>query len=295
MTASTILEPQRTCSRNVCAGGSAAERPARAASEHRVSSQQITDYWDERAAAYSCGVCEELGGERCAVWAHELYVRSREVLSRSQSKGRAPRVLDLGCGPGFFSILFADMGCAVDAIDASEGMLAQAKGNALRANVAESVSFHQGDISKLPFESSCFDVIASRNVTWLLRDPRAAYAEWLRVLRPGGKLIIFDANWYRYLDDPCVDAQRISDQPTTDILGWDEDSIASQDQERRCEDIARGLPFTYIQRPAWDRDALRELGCSQVRCDEDAWLRLWTEGERAFYGSSPLFLIEAVK
>lgn len=260
-----------------------------------VSDTQITAYWNERASAYSCGVCEELGGEKCQEWARELRERSLGAVLRAQGEGRAPRMLDLGCGPGFFSILFARMGCAVDALDASEGMLAQAQNNVSRANVAESVAFHQGDMTRLPFYDASFDIIAGRNVTWLLRDPRAAYAEWMRVLRPGGKLLIFDANWYRYLDDPSINEQRVADQPTTDILGWNEESIASQDQERRCEAIARDLPFTYIQRPAWDERALSDLGFSGVHCDEDVWLRLWTEGERAFYGSSPMFLIEAIK
>lgn len=277
---------------NTANSESSARRKNRAG---HVSDQQITAYWNERASAYSCGVCEELGGEKCEEWARELHEHSRDAMLRAHGESRAPRMLDLGCGPGFFSILFARMGCAVDAIDASEGMLAQAQSNVNRANVDESVSFHQGDMGRLPFENASFDIIACRNVTWLLRDPSAAYAEWMRVLRPGGKLLIFDANWYRYLDDPSLDAQRIADQPTTDILGWDEKSIASQDQERRCEVIARDLPFTYIQRPAWDAEALSQLGFSRVRCDEDAWLRLWTEGEQAFYATSPMFLIEATK
>lgn len=260
-----------------------------------VDDRTITAYWNERASAYSCGVCEELGGEKSEEWACELRNRSIEAMFCALGEGRVPRVLDLGCGPGFFSILFARMGCSVDALDASEGMLDQARLNVASAGLSESVSLRQGDMGCLPFENDSFDIIASRNVTWLLHDPRAAYAEWGRVLRPGGKLLIFDANWYRYLDDPAIDEQRIADQPTTDILGWDEGCIASQDQERRCEIIARDLPFTYIQRPDWDVKVFSELGFSEVRCDRDVWVRLWTEGEQAFYGSSPLFSIEVTK
>ena len=46
-----------------------------------------------------------------------------------------------------------------------------------------------------------FDVVISRNLTWNLKDPKRAYEEWCRVLKPGGKLLNFDANWYGYLYD----------------------------------------------------------------------------------------------
>ena len=144
--------------------------------------------------------------------------------------------------------------------------------------------------------ASSFDAIVSRNVTWLMKDLLAAYEEWQGLLRPAGKLLAFDANWYRYLVDPAVNAQRLADQaPSTDILGWDEDSLATDAQERACEQIALELPSTYLLRPYWDVHVLRDLGFSDVSVDVDAWKTLWTAGEQAFYGSSPLFLIEATR
>ena len=44
--------------------------------------------------------------------------------------------------------------------------------------------------------TNSFDVIVNRNVTWTLENPKDAYKEWMRVLKPGGSLIIFDACWY---------------------------------------------------------------------------------------------------
>ena len=43
-----------------------------------------------------------------------------------------------------------------------------------------------------------FDMIVSRNVTWNLEHPDRAYYEWMRVLKPGGVLLNFDANWYHH-------------------------------------------------------------------------------------------------
>lgn len=255
----------------------------------------IRTYWNERAESYSCGVCEELAGEKCADWIALLEEKTSEIREKAFLEGRRPRVLDLGCGPGFFSIIFSRMGFDVVAVDSSTGMLESAARNARRAK-AESVSFQEADALSLDFPDGSFDVIASRNVTWLMKDPFGAYQEWNRALAPGGKLLVFDANWYRYLVDPIVNAQRIVDQaPSAQILGWNEDAIATDEQEDRCEQIALGLPTTYLVRPEWDVRALSDLGFSSVCADEGVWRILWTEGEQAFYGSSPMFLVEASK
>lgn len=255
----------------------------------------IRTYWNERAASYSCGVCEELVGEKYADWIALLEEKTASVREKARRAGVRPRALDLGCGPGFFSIIFSRMGFDVVAVDSSVEMLENAADNARRAE-ATSVSFQEADALALDFPDGSFDVVASRNVTWLMKDPFGAYQEWARTLAPGGKLLVFDANWYRYLVDPCVNAQRIIDQaPSAEILGWNEDAIATDDQEDRCEQIALGLPTTYLLRPEWDVRALSDLAFSSVRADEEVWKTLWTEGEQAFYGSSPMFLVEAEK
>ena len=260
-----------------------------------VPDETIVSYWNERAVSYSCGVREELAGDPLRVWEAVLESRSHAARAAARARGDVPRVLDLGCGPGFFSIAFARLGCRVDAVDSSANMLARARENARDAGVEQHVALHEGDVSCLAFADDAFDVVALRNVTWLMRDLRSAYEEWRRVLVPGGTLLVFDANWYRYLDDPSIDARRLADQQTKDVLGQDEGGFATADQERRCEEIARALPSTYLDRPSWDLDVLRDLSFSSVSADETAWQTLWTAGEQAFYGSSPLFMIEATK
>ena len=117
----------------------------------------------------------------------------------------------------------------------------------------------------------------------------------MRVLRPGGKLVVFDANWYRYLVDEQIDSARRSDQERTTLECYDEDSVATDAQSLRCEKIALELPLTSIMRPQWDVAVLERLGASWVSADEDVWMDIWTESEQAFYALSPLFMIEALK
>ena len=262
---------------------------------------EISAYWDERATSYSNGVRGELGDERGDGWRDVLADALGRLRTGGEPDGPRLRALDLGCGPGFFTILLTGLGCAVDAVDGSDEMLAHARENLAARKAAEPDSpwgpatFTQHDVTRLPFADNTFDIAVSRNVTWLMLEPEAAYAEWLRVLRPGGRLLVFDANWYRYLIDPVIDAQRHADQDGSVLEGWDDDAQATSDEERRCEIIAEGLPLTPVLRPAWDLEVLSRLGASRVRADERVWERLWTPSEQAYYGSSPMFLVEAVK
>ena len=79
------------------------------------------------------------------------------------------------------------------------------------------------------------------------------------------------------------------------VLGWSENAFASAKQEDRCEALAAQLPLTYENRPAWDVEALSSIGFKSVAADEEVWRSVWTKGEQAFYATSPLFSVEAVK
>lgn len=256
-------------------------------------SQVVVDYWDERATTYSNGIWDELRDAHYQAWCDVLAEKLADQVDRAGT--RTLKVLDLGCGPGFFEILLSRSGCSVDAVDSSTGMLARARDNVQRAGNPAQVSFYCSDITQLPFVSEVYDVVISRNVTWIMPDPAAAYAEWQRVLKPGGKLLVFDANWYTYLADEALDRARLCDQIDPSILDWSDTSFASTAQEQRCEEIARRLPLTYQQRPAWDLATLPTLGFAEVRADERVFERVWNEGEQAFYATSPLFAIEAIK
>ena len=56
-------------------------------------------------------------------------------------------------------------------------------------------------------------MIVSRNVTWTLYDPIHAFKQWHHVLKPGGKLVIFDANWHLHQFEPYANlAKEISSE-----------------------------------------------------------------------------------
>ncbi len=257
--------------------------------------EDIRAYWDERAVTYSNGVLGELSDDRRKPWEQVIARETAYLVGEALRESKRPRALDLGCGPGFFEILLGSVGWQVDAVDDSVCMLRLARANAKAAGLDQDISFAQSDFARLPFEDGAFDLVVSRNVTWLMREPEATYDEWLRVLRPGGKLLVFDANWYRYLVDPDVDIARRHDQEANVLEGWDEQSMATSDEEKRCEELASELPLTPILRPAWDIETLRALGATEVQADENAWLELWSHSEQTYYGSTPMFLVKAAK
>ena len=257
--------------------------------------EEIGEYWEGRAQTYSNGVEGELADNRKNLWKASLEEAASEILREARLEGRTPRACDLGCGPGFFSILLAEMGFDVEAVDGSSSMIEHARENADNALVGDRVSFHISDLASLPHSDESFDLCVSRNVTWLMREPEAAYAEWLRVLKPGGKLVAYDANWYLYLFDEEIKAQRTYDMENNVLEGWEEGVKATAAQERHCEELAMELPLSSIVRPAWDMEALNGLGVSWCRADEEAWKKVWTPNEQAFYRATPTFMVEAVK
>lgn len=96
------------------------------------------------------------------------------------------KVLDAGCGPGVYSAWLVENGAEVIAVDASGKMVELA-----RRRLGDAVQIHQADLGKrLDFlESSYFDLVLSPLVLDYIEDWRAAFAEFRRVLRPGGHLV----------------------------------------------------------------------------------------------------------
>jgi ubiquinone/menaquinone biosynthesis C-methylase UbiE len=99
--------------------------------------------------------------------------------------------LDVGCGTGFLSFELAARGHRVTGIDFAAAMLDEARRKTALANAP--IRFEQGDAENLPFTARVFDLVVCRHVLWTLPHPEAAVAEWVRVLRPSGRLVVLDS------------------------------------------------------------------------------------------------------
>lgn len=123
----------------------------------------------------------------------EHVFRDRQVELARIAPGEA--VLDLGCGTGTLAIAAAKAAGptgSVHGIDPSSELLARADKKARRAGVA--VTFHTGTGEELPFGDASFDAVLCTLVFHHLsaQSTHDTIAEIIRVLRPGGRLLVVD-------------------------------------------------------------------------------------------------------
>lgn len=147
---------------------------------------EIRDYWSERAEGFDNDPGHAIadGHERQA-W-QALFARHLGA-----AQGRA--LLDLASGTGEISLLCHDLGFQVTGLDWSEPMLERARTKASARSAK--ISFLQADAERTMLPNASVDVIVTRHLVWTLVDPRAAFAEWRRVLRPDGQILIVDGDF----------------------------------------------------------------------------------------------------
>jgi SAM-dependent methyltransferase len=104
------------------------------------------------------------------------------------------QVLEVGCGPGHLSTRLAHHGFEVTGLDLGPAMIARAQANTDRAanRGGRQPSFLVGDVAALAFPDRSFDLVVSTLSMHHWADPAAALAEIGRVLRPGGRALIWD-------------------------------------------------------------------------------------------------------
>ena len=100
-------------------------------------------------------------------------------------------VVDIGCGEGYLTLEAARWAKTVFGIDRSDEVLERAKALAGRRRVTN-VQWRKGDLAHLPLRDSSVDVALMSQALHHAKDPEEALAEAVRVLKPGGRLVILD-------------------------------------------------------------------------------------------------------
>lgn len=247
--------------------------------------QEINEQWTESSSNYDRIIHDELNSYRPATW-------QKQILS--QVKTDQPlHILDTGCGPAFFTIILAQKGHIVTGIDGAEGMLERARANVQAAGVQAEIL--EMDCHQLEFTEDTFDLIVSRNVTHALRDHVQVYKEWQRVLKPGGVLLIFDANWHLIEQPGPIHDQYIKDvRRCIELFGSDFNEHTDPDAVEDWEFDETHLLGDTI-RPDWDLGILKALGYTNLSYDRDITEKLWDEKEKTIYATTPMFMIRAEK
>lgn len=121
---------------------------------------------------------------------------------------RVGRVIDVGCGPGQFTILMAEelLGVETWGVDLAPAMIALARQHAAESSAAARLHFEVADAAHLPFPNDHFGAVLSSGSIKHWEDPVAGLREIHRVLVPGGHAFIGEMN--RVAPARGIDANR---------------------------------------------------------------------------------------
>jgi ubiquinone/menaquinone biosynthesis C-methylase UbiE len=147
---------------------------------------EIKAYWSLRAESFDTQPGHEIFSEaERQAWL--------DLFRRHIGGGEGRRALDLACGTAVISHLIDDLGYDVTGMDWAEPMLERARAKARTRG--RKIRFLMGDAENTMEPDEAYDVIVNRHLVWTLVDPRACFAEWRRVLKPGGTLLIIDGDF----------------------------------------------------------------------------------------------------
>ena len=201
------------------------------------------------------------------------------------------RVLDVGCGSGAVTREIArrvgSRGVAIG-LDPSPTLLAVARELAQEAGLGDWIEFREGDALRLPFPDGSFDVVVC--VTVLSHVPRgeAAIPEFVRVLRSGGRLGVFDLDTdmtaFTHPDRALTRRIVAAASDAMAVNGWLVRQLPSLFQRVGLEDVrARGFFPLETQRQSFyanmaDRCAEVAVKTGVVtEAEGRAWLRAFDE------------------
>lgn len=239
---------------------------------------KLGQYWTDRAESYS---------RQNLIQLRDNYEKWKQIILEYLPEEKKAKVLDVGTGPGIFAILLAGEGYQVTAVDQNRSMLYYARKNAQSHNV--SVGFFQVEGS-LPFQDESFDVVVSRDVVWMQLSPEEVLEEWYRVLKPGGCILYFDAEWYGYLRN--VDETREYKAYRRIVK---EKSGFVYPKAIDMEKMAFEFPLTYRKRPEWDISFWEQYSPERIFCKEDLNKQIYSEMEQMQYAKTPELLVYVKK
>jgi ArsR family transcriptional regulator len=156
----------------------------------------------------------------------------------------ALRVADLGCGDGYLTIEASKWASRVVAVDRSRSVLERARGLARRRRV-RNVIWKRGELERLPIRDGSVDVALLSQALHHAADPARALAEAVRILVPGGRLLVLDLREH----DQTWARERLGDA----WLGFSDAHLAKLLKESGLNDVKvsvgsrrTGDPFTVL-------------------------------------------------
>ena len=221
--------------------------------------EQVEKAWSADSADYDNLIQKQLRNQKNVEhWQSEL----KSVL------GEKPlRVLDVGCGPGFFSVILARLGHSVTSVDGAEGMVECALRNAKKEGL--NVDVYLGDAILLEREKEeSFDAIVSRDVIWTLYNPEAAFRRWKSLLKEDGKIVIYDGDYRRDRSSLRYGFLKL----ISSVIAFFAEGPRRRKRHHDTDKNGFGqLPMIFHQRPQKDRELLLQAEFEKVETASDRY------------------------
>ena len=202
--------------------------------------------------------------------------------------------LDIGCGSGALTIACAKRNPQGKMIgidrwgkEYASFSLPLCEKNAAAEGV-KNASFRRGNAVKLDFPDESFDAVTSNyvyhNITG--KDKQLLLLETLRVLKKGGILLNFDADYASNVRNQNTSASHISD---TEVYGH---CGVTPELEQENASITLSMPMSRKQRPYWDQEFLENIGFSRSGYDLSVGQNILKEHDLK---DAPMFLVWGVR
>ena len=269
--------------------------------------QNIEKSLETRVVSYWTGRAESFGEIRRRELHNEIGRRWDEALTEAMGTPGSGNhgdlsdltalagktVLDVGTGTGGFAILLARHGCRVTGIDLTPAMIEEARRQAAEEGLE--ITFEVMDAQAPDFPAESFDYVVTRNLTWTLPDVEKAYLSWHRVLKSGGRLINFDANYAAPLRaeeaHPEEEYAEYAAEGAAVNAAYGHDGV-TESQRIENRDITLSMRIGRENRPRWDLMTLERMGYRECSADLSAGPRILGEKSDP---NAPIFLITAMK
>ena len=180
--------------------------------------------------APEAGPTTELMRKAYARWApvyDVVYDKLTEPAARAAVEAavaHGPRVLEAGVGTGL-SLGYYPRDSFVCGVDLSEDMLKRARGKVRRKGLTHVKGLQVMDVCRLGYADASFDAVVAQFLITLVPNPEAALSEFLRVVRPGGGIVL--ANHFGQSNGPVARVEEIV-APLCTKIGWSSDFTATR-------------------------------------------------------------------
>lgn len=193
--------------------------------------EEIRAYWSDRAEKFDESASHKIEDKYGLPQWHQFLRKAFDLSPEQTLEGK--HVLDIACGTGEISRVLCSLNAKVTGLDFSETMHGKSRAKLAGQNWTPLACDAERLIGVADRQ---FDFAVTRHLVWTLTDPQAAFAEWARVLKPGGRLLIVDGNWSK----TSRPLQRIKNQ-IADLL--QPAPMRSANDIARDQKIRLGLPY----------------------------------------------------